>query len=369
MGRIIDKKTANEINNGLKINYATGVNQNSYSLPKFKQNENGEYEFAGTVKVSNLKEYNSYIKTYNAIAKYIKENYGSTISRIYKNALNSLVSAKDPYVVPRNKYSISSKLANKLFSTGKVESEGLQTYSDTLNFVTKAAYNTKRLKPASEIKDIMKIGNRDFSESQEICVLPQIGENGVILHKNKNNTNALEANFELLSRDEINAIENYMIQTADSLDPETAKNVKTQINKIFSASRNIGSKINQGTADVVSDLQKLTKNLIDLVGADLSEFSKSSKKTKKVAKSEIKDLDEEDYEISNEELEAKESTPSNFSADEIVIRGTYRTTPSVQGDVIVSKLSPDGKKFKVSFDKNKLFVVNEKENDENSFSF
>lgn len=359
MAKIIEKNTANEINNGLKMNYVLGNDINSYSLPKFNLNENGEYVYAGMVKINSIKEYNKYIRTYNAIAKYIKQSYGPTISRIYKNALNSLVAEKDPYTVSPNRHSISSKFANKTFSASKLASENSQNYADTLSFITKAAYYTKRLKPCTEINKIMQTNEREFANSYDVCVLPKISDKGVVLQQNKLNSNTLEAQFELLDRKEVKAIENYMLETANSLDSKTAENLKAQISKIFTASRNIGSSINQATPETLNDLQNLTKSLIDLVGVDLTAYEKNA--TKRAKK-------HEKAQTQNASTSVKTATVSNkVNADEILIRGTYKATPTVQGDVIVTKITPDGVKFNVSFDGNKLFVANEKSNDENSF--
>ena len=39
-----------------------------------------------------------------------------------------------------------------------------------------------------------------------------------------------------------------------------------------------------------------------------------------------------------------------------MIRGTYKTSPAIVGDVIVTKITPDGVKFDVTFENEKLFV-------------
>lgn len=359
MAKIIDKNVVKEINDGLKMNYITGVNTNSYALPKFVVNEKGEYFYAGVVNINNYKDFNKYMKTYSAIAKYIKQNYSSTISKIYKNALNSLVSAKDPYMVSQNEHSLVSKLENKVFSVGKFASESVENYEETLGFITKAGVKSNKLKPCKEVIEIIKSEGRNLTQS-DVCILPQIGTNGVILKQSKLNSNQLEAQFELLSRAEVKEIESFMLQTADSLDNETATRLKTQISKVFSQSRNIGSRINHASNGIVAELQDLAKNLIDLVGVDLSSYEKGAKKAaKKKAKA------------SNLETSAPETqstvTSNKFNADEILIRGTYKATPTIQGDVIVTKITPDGVKFDVAFDGNKLFVASEKSNDDNSF--
>lgn len=359
MAKIIDKNVAKEINYGLKMNYVIGVNTNSYSLPKFVVNEKGEYVYAGMVNINNIKDFNKYMRTYSAIAKYIKQNYNSTISRIYKNALNSLVSAKDPYMVSQNKHSIVSKLENKAFSASKFASESAENYEETLGFITKAGEKSNKLKPCKEVIEIIKSEGRNLAQF-DVCVLPQIGTNGVVLKQSKLNSNQLEAQFELLSRAEVKEIESFMLQTADSLDNETATRLKAQISKVFNQSRSIGSKINQASNDIVADLQVLTKNLINLVGVDLTSYEKGAKKvSKKQAKA-------SNLEANTPETQ-KVVTSNKLNADEILIRGTYKATPTVQGDVIVTKITPDGVKFDVAFDGNKLFVASEKSNDENSF--
>ena len=312
MAKIIDKSVAKEINDGLKMNYIIGVNTNSYALPKFVVNEKGEYVYSGMVNINNIKDFNKYMRTYNAIAKYIKQNYNSTISRIYKNALNSLVSAKDPYTVSQNKYSLASKLENKTFSASKFASESADSYAETLGFITKAGAKSNKLKPCKEVIEIIKSEGRNLAQS-DVCVLPQIGANGVVLKQSKLNSNQLEAQFELLSRAEVKEIEDFMLQTADSLDNETATRLKTQISKVFDQSRNIGSKINHASNDIIAELQGLTKNLIDLVGVDLSSYEKGAKKAAK------KQAKVSNLETSTPETQSTVSS-NKFNADEILIR-------------------------------------------------
>jgi len=300
------------------------------------------------------------MKKYSAIANYIKQNYSSVISRIYRNSLNSLIAVKGRHNHSKNKYSMVSK-AEKSFGLSKIAEENVQNYETMLNYVTKAAYKTKRLQPNKQIVAILNNAEHTFGENDRFYVLPQINDNGVVLKQNKSNMNFLEAQFELISEADAMAIENYMLETANSLDKKTAASVKAQIVKIFEASKKAGREIKDGSnPKLVEDLTQLTANLVDLVGVDLSSFEKKS-----VARSQrgttVTEKEVVDSQMQTEVQATVDPTTQNTSANEILIRGTFKTGPALEGDVIVTKLTPDGVKFSVSFDGNKLFVSNEKQ--------
>ena len=365
MAKVIDKKINKEINNGLGINYVTGNSHNIYTLPSFEVNEKGEYQYVGTQTISSLAEYSEYMKKYSAIAKYIKQNYSSVISRIYKNALNSLIASKERYNISKNDYSLMNKVG-KTFTVSSLNEERNQNYEQMLNYVTKAAYQTRRLKPNSEIVNILANAENSFTDRDRFYVLPQINDNGVVLKQKKNNMNFLEAQFDLVSEADAKAIENFMLETANSLDKSTAESVKAQIVKIFDASKKAGNNIKNGvTNNVINELTELTSNMVDLVGVDLSSYEKKPRKSHLSNDFEQTNVKPSfDPTLGDDPLETPaNTTPNSFNSNEILIRGTFKTSPALEGDVIVTKITPEGVKFSVTFDGNKLFVVNEKQED------
>ncbi|MBQ8425268.1 MAG: hypothetical protein IJX17_04535 [Clostridia bacterium] len=363
MARIIDKKINKEIDSGLGLNYATGVEQNGYELPSFKLNERGEYEYAGTQVIHSLGEYTEYMKKYSAIANYIKQHYSSVISRIYKNSLNSLIASKGRYNLNKNKYSLLSK-TEKTFGISNISTETTQNYENMLNYVTKAAYKTRRLKPNTQIVSILQNAEHSFTDRDRFYVLPQINDNGVVLKQKKNNSNMLEAQFELVSEADAKAIENYMLETANSLDRKTAESVKSQIVKVFNSAKKAGNNMKDGVnSSMINELTELTANLVDLVGVDLSSFEKK-------ARGNSLEHTEQTTVDPTGQTEVSSKNPVNEvehvnSANEILIRGIYKASPAVEGDVLVTKITPDGSKFSITFDGNKLFVStsNEKQDE------
>ena len=136
--------------------------------------------------------------------------------------------------------------------------------------------------------------------------------------------------------------------------------VKNQISFIFNLSKQIGEQIMVGSKNsvakhtIVDNLAQLTTSLIELVGADLSAFEKTNKKPESYTEV-ATDKAVSDY-TDTQTMANNVSDYANFSADEILIRGTYKTSPAIVGDVIVTKITPDGVKFDVTFENNRLFV-------------
>ena len=352
MANVIDKSLDKIIRSGLEVNSVLDQKLDAYILPSFEKNEDGEYVYVGEEVVNTIEKYNDYSKKYSEIMKIIKKNYQETIYNIFKNALNSLICVNEKSSL-KTRYSAMEKMKNG-FTVSNIALDNSNNLIDTLNFVTKAAYKTKKLKPSKEILEIMHNSQKDFSQREQLYVLPRIGDNGVMLVKNKSNSSLLEARFELYSQLDAMALENFMLETAGTLDLELAGQLKAQIYKIFTLSKKVGFEVvNSVDNETINNLQTLTKDLVELVGADLSTYNK------KVAKN---------YSNAEEKHVAKEitnpdgSTTINgtdaigFNASEILIKGTFKTAPAIDGDVIVTKITPEGVKFDVVFDGDKLFV-------------
>lgn len=370
MGSIIDRKINKEITHGLNANEVIGFANNAYTLPNFEKNEKGEYVFVGNQTISTLAEYSQYIQKYAEISDFIKSKYKPVIAKIYKNALNTLISMNDKYYLSKNRYTSASKYS-KPFTIGKIADENPVAYEDLLSYITRAAYEMKEVKPCVEIMEILASSQKDFSESEVLYVLPQIGDNGVILYPKRGNSDFIEAQYELISQLDAKAIENFMFETASSLDKDTSRQVKNHIAKIFDISKSAGSKINSDSPYLaVDELADLTRSLIELVGADLSAFEKVAFATNPEIMDDeyratygdlyndgsAKNHGEPEGYTSGAESMAYQAT--NFTADEILIRGSFKTSPAIVGDVIVTKLTPEGVKFDVTFESDKLFVQN-----------
>ena len=144
------------------------------------------------------------------------------------------------YQAHKNKYFQQTKFS-KPFSATKFVDETQENYIDTLSYLTRAAYGTKHFKPCVEVLEILRNAQKDFVQGDTFYVLPEIGDYGVVLNPKKGNADLLETRYEILSELDAKAIENFMFETASSLDKETSKIVKNQIAYIFDSAKNIGN--------------------------------------------------------------------------------------------------------------------------------
>lgn len=368
MSKVIDRKIEKEISTGLKLNRAINQPLNTYVLPRFDKNDKGEYIFVGNCTITSISEFNKYMRTYREIANSLRKTYRPVIAKIYKNALNSLVADNSKFRITDNDFSLVSKLSEKPFTLNSLQDNSSSAYKQTLNFVTKAAYKSKRLKPSNKINELVRSNDKDFEYSQ-LYVLPVMTENGVVINQKKQNKTAIEAQFETVSKNDAVAIKNYLIEATNGLDEDSATQIKNQIEKVFKESLNIGESIRAGLNNNLSSrLEKLTSEFADLIGVDLSNYNKGTNKITRKAVSETPAEVENNQEPVAEEPVPK-TTPNrnSFEANEILMNGTYKTAPSIEDGRIVTKLSPEGMKFTVTFKNNKLFVSNEQSADESVF--
>lgn len=370
MREVIDKNLEENITTGLKFNHVTAGPTNVYKLPKFVQNEKGEYVFVGNANISTLKEFRQYKKAYGEIAKNLS-NYKKTVGQIYKNALNSLIADNTKYLIDEgNKYSLSTKLSNVEFTANTVREDTSSNYGRTLSYITKAAYKTKRLKPSAEINNLIKNAS---NSSSRICVLPVMTDNGVVLNQGKNNKATIEASFKTISYSGANEIKQYLIAATNNLPESVSNQIKSQIEDLFKESRKIGELVESGfNTDLATKLENLAVNFSDLIGVDLTHYDRnSSLKTNKKAKLEpvqTETTNEFDYSLSSQEAEHKPEPKKTLETTEILLDGSYKTSPAVEDGRIVTKLTPDGLKFVVQLKNNKLLVKNiEQEQSFNDF--
>ena len=342
MSKVIDETIEKEIKSGLDFNYTTGQDMYSYILPKFFKNDNGEYVFSGNVFVSTIKEYRKYKKAYGEIAKHLS-GYKRTVGQIYKNALNSMIADNSRYQLGANAYSLSSKILNKSFTASNVRENTSENYSVTLSYLTKAAFKTKRLTPTSKLNDLMK--NAEQSTSSRICVLPVMTDNGIVLNHGKNNKATLEASFKTVSYTSANDIKNYLFSATEGLPSDASLQIKTEIEKLFKEARQIGELVETNLNDDIADrLEKLAIEFSDLIGIDLTHYDKTPV-ANNGAKHESKSIEKPVEDLNKE-----------FETSEILIDGSYKTTPVVEDGRVVTKLTPDGLAFSVQLKENKLNV-------------
>ena len=355
MSKVLDKQIEKEINSGLKINKASKNPLNSYKLPKFDKNDKGEYVFVGNATISTLKDFNKYMETYREISNQLRKVYKPVIAKIYKNALNSLVADNGKFKLSENDYTLSSKLSEDQFTTDYVRDNLSSTHKQTLGYITKAAYNSRRVKPSSAINNLMKSSDKELAENGMVYVLPVMTDNGVVLNQKKQNKTAVEVQFETIPSEDAVAIMNYLIEATNGIEPSVAEQIKAKIEDIFKESKAIGESVRASVDNNLTErLEKLGDELIDLIGVDLSNFDKNNKPAvRKAAK--------------NPANEATSEAPKGtYEASEILMNGSYKTSPSIEDGRIVTKLSPEGMKFLVTLKNNRIFVTN-KEAEENSF--
>lgn len=361
MSKILDSKIHNELSHSLKINYVVNQHVNSFNLPKFEKNEKGEYVFVGNCSISTLADYNDYLKVYKDIVNHLRKTYRPVIAKIYKNALNSLIADNSKFRIEKNNYSLSTKLESKPFTLDTLEDNTSSIYKQTLNFITKAAFKSKRLKPSSAINDLMRKDGKSIEEdTDKIYILPVMTDNGVVLTQKKQNRAAVEAQFETISYEDAMAIKEYMIDATKLLDSDVASQLKNQIEKIFKEASNIGEAIRAGLDNnLVKRLTTLTGDFADLIGIDLSYYNKNNTSNRKnIDDAMANSVDS--FDLSSEEI-IPENILDSFEANEIFMNGSYRTTPAIEDGQIVTKLSPEGMKFIVTLQNNKLFVTNKEE--------
>ena len=350
---IINSEIENDILDGLKLNHATNQSLNRYTLPKFQKLESGEYVYVGNALISTIKEYKEYKKAYGEIAKHLK-GYTEMVAKIYKNALNSLIAENGKYQFGENAYSLKSKLSNGSFPAVAVESDNTENYEKTLNYITKAAYQRKRLKPCSKLNHLMKEAESVNKNEEKLYVLPVMTENGIVLSHNRH-TKSLEANFETLTENDALKIKEYFIENAKKLNPVASQQVAAQVEKLFKNSKHIGEMIESGyNEDLAEKLEKLAVNFSDLIGVDLSRYNKSVKASKYA-----------EHKPENVTTEKKTSV----DVQEILIDGTYKTAPALEDGKIVTKLTPNGVKFTLQLKNDKFFIKNVEEEKGENFDF
>ena len=358
MAKVIDNKIEKQINYGLKMNYTTDTPLNSYVLPRFDKNDKGEYFYVGNCSVSTLKQYNNYIQVYTEIDSYLKKIYRPVIAKIYRNALNSLIADTSKFRIGQNDYSLSSKLSEKSFTLDSLEDTNTSAYKQTLNFVTKAAYNSKRVKPCIEINDILRENESELSKDSMIYILPVMTDNGVIVTQKQNNKSAIETRFEAITAENALLIKDYLLEATEGLDVDSATQIRNQIEKLFREARDIGESVKAGINNNLHNrLEKLMVDFADLIGVDLSEYSRGNQAQKREG---LTDSTPSIY--YNEEAPASDF--KSFDVSEIMFDGAYKTTPSISDGKIVTRVTPEGMDFSVTLKDNVLFVSNKQSKDE-----
>lgn len=375
MSKILDEKISKDISSGLNLNYVTKKPLNTYRLPKFDKNENGEYVFVGNCTISTLKEFRAYLRAYKEIASFLRKNYKPAIASIYKNALNSLVADISKFRIADNDYSLVRKLSEAPFTTTSLNDNSAVTYGNILSYLTKAAFKTKRLKPSAEINNLLKADNKTLESGSEIYVLPLMTDNGVVLSQKKQNKNAMEAQFQTVSYSAAREIENYMVEATRGIDNDSATQIKNQIAKLFKEAHAIGESVKAGINSNLSQrLEKLSSDFIDLIGVDLMNYTKTQrpvvKRSKQIDEAPLEAPQNEVYDTPAQTAVAQgsaaESKGHPYYANEILMNGSYKTSPAIEDGRIVTKLSPEGMRFVVTLKNNKLLVSNE-QSDEQGF--
>ena len=355
MGKIIDHQIEEEIENGLKINHATNQQIHKFTLPRFDKTESGEYVYVGNSVVTTLKEFQEYMKSYGEVAKSL-DNYTEIVSKIYKNALNSLIAENGIYQFGKNDYSLPSKLASGQFNASAVANMNTESYEKTLNYITKAAFKTKRLKPASNLNSMMKKVSSSKKAESKFFVLPVMTENGIVLSHNRN-TQTFEANFETISAENALEIKEYLLSSIKNLNPIQQQQLTAQVEKLFKNAKQIGEMVEAGYDNGLENkLEKLANDFSDLIGVDLSHYNKGLRKAPVPAKPLA-------------EKGATTEKKTSVDVKEILIDGTYKTAPALESGKVVTKITPDGYKFTLQLKNDKFYVTTVSNQKDENFDF
>lgn len=371
MSRVINESIENEIKIGLKDNQVKGHPFYSFKLPKFIKNENDEYVFVGNAFVSTIQEFNKYKKTYGEIAQQLT-SYKRTVGSIYRYALNSLIADNTQYQHKnlirngKNNYNLLSKLSDGAFTIDAVKDNSAEKYKTTLSYLTKAAYKSKRLKPSAKLNDLMK-----QSTSPEKCgvsILPVMTDNGVVLNQSKHNNKIIEASFKTMAYLDALDIQNYLIGMTSDLEEAAANQIKAQINKLFKEARQLGEMVESSFEnDLSTRLENLAIEFSDLIGIDLSLLNKQSDNASSNESEQI-ESQEDSFEVQEENANKNYEIPAkkkaNINVNEVIIDGTYKTAPTLEDGKIVTKLTPDGLKFTIQLENEKLFIKTNNEEPE-----
>ena len=353
----------------LKIGTGSG-----WRFPNIYQDEKGNicYDIVSQGRsIRWLKEFNEYIELNKFALDIIRERYKNTIASLYKAKLNNLTYST----------AYSLKLANKARSGQIIKKSALSPAFDrisdddiTLGYIVNSLRNFE-FKPYKQIAEIMMSGVRSNSDKSRY-LFPIFTENGIkteLVGKN------LETCFELITEEEALALQEELkkyteqIPTGYRLDKNELKreikyeNYSELVDKLFNSAKLAGRAIqsqilpvelefayNKSTDQLIlkHELRNMEALSIMMFAPDTTKMIKTPRKPSLVSSSLTVDTN---------------PSPESNTLSQIVIDGGYNATPKIDGNRIVSVITPSGAEyFKYSHDGNTLNLSQEQDGKQNS---
>lgn len=317
-------------------------------MPIFIKEDDGTWTFSGEYAVIHtIEEYNRYKEVYAEILGFIQQNFASSISSVYKNALNSLV-----YYSGKSQVSdlMTTLSKGKSVTLGKVfnqaNSQNLNDSTASINHIINGvnAKNGKLRKPFKPYKLTGK--GSDY-------IFPEFSENGVVA---KVENKKITVNFKAVSAEEAERLKEYMLSCVPGSSVEE-KNLRFVVNQYFDYSKYVAELIKKGNAsqvyDAFSALNEMSSRLFE---TDLTKYEKPTANSQGV--------DDLDYTTFDDFDGVGDQDDAVFveEADDKVVGFDFKTgykTETVFGEGGPAiRISPVDGSFVVTFDeKTKIYTV------------
>ena len=317
-------------------------------MPIFIKEDDGTWMFSGEYAVIHtIEEYNRYKEVYAEILGFIQQNFASSISSVYKNALNSLV-----YYSGKSQVSdlMTALSKGKTVTLGKVfnqaNSQNVNDSTASINHIVNGinAKNGKLIKPFRPHRLTGK--GMDY-------IFPEFSEMGVVA---KVENKKVTVNFKSVSAEEAERLKEYMLSCVPGSTVEEM-NLRFMVGQYFDFSKYVADIVKKGNAGKVyeafSVLNEMSSRLFE---TDLSSYEKSTVSTPIDDYGFSTDFDGDDGFVDSEDQLVEEDVDDKINGFDF--KAPYKTEPYFGENGPVIRISPVDGSFVVTFDeRSKTYVV------------